>query len=197
MADVRAVLFDLGGVLLPFDRELRIAAIVARTMATPEAARTFMADDIHRRLDSGEAHEFDLAAAFTSFFRVHISPVEAIQLVLSVFEAPNDELWDVAEALSHRFVVGGFSDNPWLVREVFPPGAVLDPLFLSSEIRACKPSAEAFAAVERGLEMAPEHILFVDDTPANVEAAIARGWQAIRFTGNAQLLSDFAARGLL
>ena len=74
-APPRAILFDLGGVLLPFDRELRIEAIVRRTGATAEAAREFMALDVHRGLDRGDASEFDLAAEFVAFFGVRVSPL--------------------------------------------------------------------------------------------------------------------------
>ena len=193
---IRAVLFDLGGVLLPFDRERRVAAIVERTGAAAEAARAFMALDLHRRLDLGEATDLDVAAEFTAFFGLRVSPLEAADLLCSVFEPPNHELWTLAARLRRRAVVGGFSDNPSLVVQMFPEGAFLEPLFLSCEIGACKPSAAAFAAVEAGLGLAARQILFVDDTLDNVEAARVRGWDAIHFTGNAELMAELARRGL-
>ena len=192
----RAVLFDLGGVLLPFDPERRIAAIVARTGATPDAARAFMASDLPRRLDAGEADALDLAEAYRAAFGVDIGPAEATDLALSVFETPNHELWALAASLRARAVVGGFSDNPAFVERVFPPAAILDPMFFSSRIGACKPSPEAFAAVEAALGLASAEILFIDDTAANVDAALARGWEAIHYLSNAQLVADLAARGL-
>jgi HAD superfamily hydrolase (TIGR01509 family) len=79
---------------------------------------------------------------------------------------------------------------------VFPQGAYLKPMFFSAELRACKPSPEAFDAVEAGLSLPPAEILFIDDAAANVEAALARGWDAVRFTDNARLIADLAARGL-
>jgi len=193
---IGAVLFDLGGVLLPFDAERRIAAIVERTGATAQAARAFMALDLHHRLDLGEASDFDVAAEFTAFFGVRISPLEAADLLCSVFGPPNHELWSLAARLRRRAVVGGFSDNPSLVVQMFPEGAFLEPLFLSCELRACKPSDEAFAAVEAALGMAARQILFVDDSLANVEAARSRGWDAIPFVGNAALMRELARRGL-
>ncbi|HWF75913.1 MAG TPA: HAD family phosphatase [Caulobacteraceae bacterium] len=193
---IRAVLFDLGGVLLPFDRERRVAALTARFGCPAATARAFMALDLHRRLDLGEATELDLAAEFTAFFGVRVSPVEAIDLVTSAFETPNHELWELAARLRRRAVVGGFSDNPSLVVQMFPPDGFLEPMFFSSELRACKPAPEAFAAVEAGLGLPPAAILFIDDSPANVAAAIARGWDAIHFTGNAELTAELARRGL-
>jgi putative hydrolase of the HAD superfamily len=192
----QAILFDLGGVLLPFDQERRIAALVQAFGCTAEVARTFMADNVHWRLSLGEADELDLADAFTSAFGRRVAPLEAVDLVLSVFEAPNHELWDLVDRLRTRALVGGFSDNPSFVDQLFPAGARLDPMFFSSELRVFMPSAEAFAAVEAALGSPPETILFIDDMPANVDAALARGWDAVRFTTNAALADDLAARGL-
>jgi FMN phosphatase YigB (HAD superfamily) len=190
------VLFDLGGVLLPFDPERRIAALVQRFDCDAEVARAFMADGIHWRLSEGEADEVDLAAAFTAAFARPISPAEAVDLVMTVFETPNHALWDLVGRLRRGVTVGGFSDNPRFVDRLFPAGAFLDPMFFSSEIRAFKPTAKAFEAVEGRLAVSPGRILFVDDTPANVDAARGRGWDAVHFTSNTELMADLAGRGL-
>jgi FMN phosphatase YigB (HAD superfamily) len=192
-----AVLFDLGGVLLPFDRERRVRAMVERLGVTPEAARALMAGELPLRIDLGEADEFDLARAFSDLCGRPVDVTEACELSLSVFERPNLEAWAMAQALGERVIVGGFSDNPGWVRRAMPQGVRLDPLFLSCEIKAIKPSPAAFAAVEAALPLAPGAILFIDDTAANVVAARGRGWDAIVFTDNAGLRRDLCERGLL
>ena len=196
MARLRAILFDLGGVLLPFDRERRIAAIVGRLGVAEADARAFMADDIHRRLDTGQADEHDLALAFTALAGHAVSEPEARELILSVFEAPNMALWDLAVSLAERLTVGGFSDNPSFVRQVFPQGANLEPMLFSSEIGACKPSAAAFAIAQSRLAAAPKSILFIDDSAANIDQARAMGWEAILFASNEQLTAQLRLRGL-
>ncbi|HEY3798423.1 MAG TPA: HAD-IA family hydrolase [Caulobacteraceae bacterium] len=193
---LKAVLFDLGGVLLPFDRERRVTAIAARTGASQHAVRTFMASDIHQALDRGDANETDLAAAMGVAFGRPFAAEEAIELVCSVFEAPNHDLWALAAALRGRVTVGGFSDNPVFVTRMFPHGAKLEPMLFSSEVRACKPSAAAFAAAEAAVLCAPEEILFIDDSPPNIAAAKARGWDGIVFVTNAQIGAELAQRGL-
>jgi HAD superfamily hydrolase (TIGR01509 family) len=192
----RAILFDLGGVLLRFDRERRVRAIIQRTGAAPRAVRAFMASDIHHRLDSGEADERDLAAALAALAGRVIAPDEACDLILSVFEAPNAALWALAERLRERFIVGGFSDNPAFVRRVFPAWADLDPMFWSSELGLTKPSPEAFAAVQARLGLPPAAILFIDDTLANIEQARRMGWDGVVFASNDQLAAELAARGI-
>jgi FMN phosphatase YigB (HAD superfamily) len=196
VTQARVVLFDLGGVLLPFDRERRIAAMVGALGVTADAAWALMAGDLPTRMDSGAADGAELAAAFTALAGRSVPPSEASDLILSVFEAPNLVLWDLAARLSERVTVGGFSDNPGFVRQVFPSGARLDPMIFSSEIGACKPSAEAFAKAEEIVSAAPPEILFIDDSPGNVAAALARGWDAILFVSNEQLTRDLKLRGL-
>lgn len=192
-----AVLFDLGGVLLPFDRERRVAAIVERLDVGAEAVREIFAGDLPRRMDLGEADERDFAAAFSALAGRPIRPDEARDLLLSVFEPPNLALWALARALGGKARIAGFSDNPAFVRQMLADPDVLDPLILSSEIGAAKPSPAAFAAVEARLGLAGEALLFIDDGLANVEAARRRGWDAIRFVSNDQVAEALAARGLL
>lgn len=195
-AAIRAVLFDLGGVLLPFDLQRRIDRLVRRFGCAADAASDFMTSDACRGLDSGATTEHDLASDLSRRFGEPVGPAEAIELLLSTFEPPNHDLWALARGLKGRAMVGGFSDNPAWVRRMFPHDDVLDPMIFSADIRACKPTPEAFAAAEARLGVPPASILFVDDTARNVQAARARGWDAVCFTGNAALVAELAQRGL-
>jgi HAD superfamily hydrolase (TIGR01509 family) len=191
-----AVLFDLGGVLAPFDGERRIAAIVKLLGVDANDVRELFDGPLPRQLDLGQADETDFAAAFAEMAGRPIAPSTARTLILSVFEPPNEALWRIAADLRRSVTVGGFSDNPAFVRAVFPDGALLDPMIFSSEIGATKPSEAAFAAAEARLGLGGEAVLFIDDGLANVVAARQRGWDAILFTGNAALMRELAARGL-
>ncbi|HEX4199472.1 MAG TPA: HAD-IA family hydrolase [Caulobacteraceae bacterium] len=196
MTTARIVLFDLGGVLLPFDRERRVRAMVAALGITAEAARAFMASDIHARLDLGEASEEEVAAALSEVAGRAVSPAETRALILSVFEPPNLVLWDAVAKLRRRVTVGGFSDNPAFVAGLFPSGAVLEPMFWSAELHLSKSGPEAFAAVTARLGLDPAAIVFVDDSEANVARAKAAGWDAIRFRANDQLIEALSERRL-
>ena len=190
------VLFDLGGVLLPFDRERRVRTLVRALKISAEDARAFMALDLHGRLDLGQADEQELTEALSALAGQPASREIAIALVLSVFEAPNLPLWDFAAGLKGRVAVGGFSDNPTFVRQVFPDGHALEPMFWSSELGLTKADARAYAAVERKLGLNPDSILLIDDSPANVSLAREIGWDAIHFRANAQVIGELAERGL-
>lgn len=52
----------------------------------------------------------------------------------------------------------------------------------SGHVGLSKPQDEIYALAEQRFGAAPEELLFLDDSPANVEAARARGWRALVFT---------------
>jgi glucose-1-phosphatase len=197
MAAAEIVLFDLGGVLLPFDRERRVRAMVQALGITAEAARAFMASDIHARLDVGQASEAEVAAALSEVAGQALTTNETRALILSVFEPPNLALWDLVATLREEIPVGGFSDNPAFVIELFPPSAVLSPMFWSAELGLSKAGPEAFAAVTRRLGIDPDAILFIDDSAGNADRARAAGWDAIRFVSNDQLIEALTERDLI
>lgn len=194
-AGLKVVVFDLGGVLLPFDRERRVAAIAGRYGVAPEAVRA-LESRLAGPLDLGEADERHLVRGLSELAGEPVETEQALDLWLRVFEAPNLELWELAGRLRRRLRVAGFSDNPRFVRRVLADEDLLDPLFLSCELKAVKPSPESFQAVQAGLGVEPGEILFVDDGEANIAAAERAGWDGVRFTSNAALREDLAARGL-
>ncbi len=196
MAATEIILFDLGGVLLPFNRERRVRAMVKALGIEPDAARAFMASDIHLRLDVGHASEAEVAAALSEVTAQSVTPPETRALLLSVFEPPNLPLWALVARLRTRIRVGGFSDNPAFVAELFPAGAVLDPMFWSAELGLSKGGPAAFVEVARRLGVDPAAILFIDDSAANITLAKSLAWDAVQFRSNEQIVAELARRGL-
>lgn len=67
----------------------------------------------------------------------------------------------------------------------------------SGQVKQIKPGAEIFAMAERRFEARPEELLFLDDHPANIDAALARNWQALLFTDAASARRELVSRQLL
>jgi FMN phosphatase YigB (HAD superfamily) len=193
MTPPAAILFDLGGVLLPFDQQRRVRAVSQALAIDEAAARKALCPDLFAAAELGEADESDFAVVVSEAAGRAARPGDARGRLCSV--RPNAELWALAR-LQSRTVVGGFSDNPAMVGELFPAGANLEPMFWSAELGATKASDAAFAAVEARLDAPPGDILLIDDAAANVERARRRGWDAVQFTDMAALIADFAQRGL-
>jgi 2-haloacid dehalogenase len=70
-------------------------------------------------------------------------------------------------------------------------------VIVSGEVELAKPDPAIFKLLvdRHGLE--PARTVLIDDSPANVEAAGALGFRAIRFTDAAALRRDLNAMGVL
>ena len=66
----------------------------------------------------------------------------------------------------------------------------------SHTLKIAKPEPEIYAHAARGLNTAPQHILFVDDRHDNIEAARGAGMQAIQYLSHSTFLDEMRARGL-
>lgn len=78
------------------------------------------------------------------------------------------------------------------LRECFGGGV------FSCDVKLIKPEPQLYRlAHERFGGGAAEHTLFIDDHPANVEAARAHGWRAVQFTDAGTLARELAAAGVL
>lgn len=62
-----------------------------------------------------------------------------------------------------------------------------DIMFHSADLGVAKPDAGFFVACEASCGFSKTEIVFVDDTPTNVESAIRAGWRAGMWTGEERL----------
>lgn len=65
--------------------------------------------------------------------------------------------------------------------------AHFDAMHYAADLGWAKPSPRFYAAIEARTGFRPDEIFFIDDKPANVEAALARGWSAAHWTGRDRL----------
>jgi 2-haloacid dehalogenase len=70
-------------------------------------------------------------------------------------------------------------------------------IVVSGVERCAKPDARIYEIAEARFGLPPERLFFIDDNPANVAAAAARGWQAHLFTDAAALERALVGSGLL
>ena len=188
------LVFDLGGVLLPFDPERRVVAMTNALGLARADVQRFLTSGVAEELDRGSCDLAASAARMTALAGRPVTPASAKELWLSVFETPNLALWDLVARLRVRTRTYALSDNPSFVSDVFPRQDAFDRVFWSAELGMTKPAPEIFAKISDETTTAPADITFIDDCAENVEAARACGWDAVLFASNAQLLNDLARR---
>ena len=76
---------------------------------------------------------------------------------------------------------------PWL--------AAFDHRTWSHALKLAKPETAIYRHAAEGLQTPPAHILFVDDKPENITAAIDAGMQAIQYTGHQPFVAEMQHRG--
>lgn len=70
-----------------------------------------------------------------------------------------------------------------------------EPCLLSCEMGLEKPDSRAYDLLIKTIQICPEQIVFIDDKVENVEAAKARGIDAILFESKPQLKNELLKRG--
>jgi epoxide hydrolase-like predicted phosphatase len=78
--------------------------------------------------------------------------------------------------------------RPWIVRQKFEDA--FDHMTISAEVGVAKPDARIYRHALEKLGVRPEEAVFVDDMPANIEAARALGMHGIVFQGTEQTVAE-------
>jgi 2-haloacid dehalogenase len=77
-----------------------------------------------------------------------------------------------------------------------PAIELMDGVVVSGRVRLAKPDPAIYHHLAATFAVDPARAVFVDDTPANVEAAAAVGFQALHFTTTPRLRADLRALGV-
>lgn len=72
-----------------------------------------------------------------------------------------------------------------------------DRAYVSGRLRLIKPDPAIYAVVEADSGLAGADLIFADDRPENIEAALARGWKGHLFDGPEAWARRLVAEGLL
>ncbi len=199
--DLRAVLFDLGGVLCHFDPNARLLALAAEAGLAPrEIHRLLWASGFDAASDRGEYTREGWLSYVHRALQIETS-FENLRAIWSTAFTVHTQVLELARQVRGEVVTGLATNNGLIVADVLENelsevGGSMDHLFLASQLGAAKPSPRFYEGVEHALNLTAANLLLIDDTEANVEGALTAGWNAIRFTDAAQLRAALAERGL-
>jgi putative hydrolase of the HAD superfamily len=183
-ATVKALLFDLGGVLVELDWQRAFAhwaSCAGKPVGPIRAAFSF--DVPYQRHERGE---IDAAAYYQSLRRSLQLDIPDAQFEIgwnAIFVRAIPETVEMVRSLRGRIPMYLFSNSnaahhaSWSARFA----TALEPfekVFISSAIGRRKPSREAFEHVAHEIGVPLASILFLDDTPENIDGARDAGMQA-------------------
>lgn len=202
------IVFDFGAVLFRWRPEQVIATACPERAKSPDGLRQAVADCFQSYggdwglFDQGLIDAHELA-------RRHEHRLGWTQReVLAVVDAAGGELQPQPEvvalledlkAAGHRLSYLSNMPRPLAdrLRRDQPLQHWFESGVFSNEVRLCKPDPAVFALAAAHYGESSADCLLIDDQPANVAAASAAGWQALRFTDASALALALHAQGLL
>ncbi len=194
---VRAVIFDIGNVLIEWRPEVYYDRVIGRNRREALFAQVDlfgMMDSIDAGAPFGPAIEKMAAAHPDWSYEICMWQDRWCDLAQPAI----DHSVRLLRALRRRgvpvFALSNFgAENFPLSEAQFPFLAEFDRRYISGEMGMKKPDPAIYAAVEADCGIAPGALLFADDRQENIDAAVARGWQGYLFdspAGWAQCLVD-------
>ena len=180
----RAVIFDLGKVLVDFDYSIAARRIAARgQMTLLEIAAYINQSSLFVEYESGRVTTqqfFDEIRKATGF-RGDLA--EFSNCFADIFTAIEPMIRLQATLQQRGMSAYAFSNTNELaaehIRRSFPFYSKFDGCILSFEHGAMKPDARLYEVVERQSGRREAELLYLDDRPENIAAGAARGWQVI------------------
>ncbi len=178
---IRWLVVDLGGVAAHYRPELRARTLAAATGLDPTAVddRLF-ASGLDGRAERGDIPPANILDTIRAALDADITDDHLVAEWSAAFE-PNPDVLDAigaASVLSCLFTNNGPIINLCLAGPLASVSRSFDRVVCSWELGATKPSAVAFERAQSILGASADEILLLDDSEANVQAAIRSGWHA-------------------
>lgn len=197
----KAVLFDIGNVLITWQPEDRYDEIVG-----PERRRVmFETVDLHgmnERFDRGEGFRdvvMETAEAYPEFREEIVMWHDRwLELTLPVIDHSVRLLRALRAKGVPVFALSNFGIDSFALSESRDDFLTeFDRRYISGHMGVTKPNPRIYEMVEDDCGIAPELLLFADDKADNIETAAARGWQTHLFEGPQGWADRLVAAGLL
>jgi FMN phosphatase YigB (HAD superfamily) len=199
---VVGVLWDVGNVIVRWDP----ANLYSKIFQEPAARDRFLSSVCtlawHTEHDRGVSFEDNRRPLLEK----HPEHAEAIHAWEHRFLEMIDGLIPETEAAMHALAARGVPQFGLtnMPSTIWPPTTALSPVFgylqdtvVSGDEKLVKPDPAIFKLAAKRAGLAPEQLLFVDDSPVNTAAAAALGFHVLTFTDPAALRPTLESHGLL
>lgn len=199
---IKAIIFDLGNVLIKVDFERMLINHTNDT--TGKSAHEIMEsahnDDLFRQFCTGELDSEEFYKRLNKRYNLNMSFQLFKEKWCDIFELV-EGMPELVADLSHNFKIGLLSDTDpihWqYVLSEYPFLQSIENPTLSYEVGYMKPHPDMFKLAAKNVKHSFNECLFIDDRRINVEGARKRGIHAIQFENLKQIKDYFINVGFL
>jgi 2-haloacid dehalogenase len=201
MAPCKAVVFDLGGVLIHWDPRLLYRKLLPTEEAVEEFLSTVCTREWNARQDAGRPLDEGISE-LVARFPDQAALIEAWRDGVDEMVLPIHDSIELLRELRERdiplYILSNWGTDEFeTIRGLFPFLEWFRGILISGSVGILKPDPRIFGhlAWEYGLD--PPEVAFIDDHPANVEAARQLGFKSVLFSSPAGLREELVRLGLL
>jgi glucose-1-phosphatase len=184
MNNSHVVVFDLGKVLVDFDYSIAAGRIAARSAQPSENLHAFLGSSpLLAQYETGSLTRQDFFEAMRNTTGFLGGPAEFGEFFADIFTAITPMI-ELHAGLRRRGVPTYiFSNTNDLaiehIRRNFPFFKNFDGYIFSYEVKAMKPDAPIYRALENITNRRGEEIIYIDDRAENIAAGAAHGWRTV------------------
>lgn len=191
--EIDAVVFDVGNVLLSFDPE---AILADWTPDDPELRRKLRARMFHSpywiAMDSGRLtneEAVELMIGGDESIAPHARRVMANWISMKEVLQEGVDAMRTCKAHGKKiYILSNYGNESFeVIDQKYDFFRLADGKIISARVGLLKPDPEIYHCVERTFRINPDRTVFIDDSPINIEAALALGWQGICYSTPGQL----------
>ena len=197
----RAIVFDLGRVLIDFDFKIAVERLKKRCPVNMLKLLTFFsAHSPAVDFDRGMLGESEFFKKIQNELNLPVTMEEFIVLWNEIF-TEKKEMVELAKELKGKYKIGILSNtNPWHVRQLRKHHSWIfdfDAFVASCDVKRMKPDPEIYRLTLKMLGAKPEETFYVDDIEKNVAAARELGMDSVRFKDYKSFFEEVKKRGFL
>ena len=195
---IRAVIWDMGGVLVRTEDKAPRAALAQRFgMSYQDLEELIFSSDAGLRAQRGELSAKERWQYLPDEVPVQPEEIDAFHEAFFGGDRVDATLIDYIRALRPRYRTGilsnAFSDLSRVMTQVWRIDDAFDSLIISAEVRCMKPDARIYQLAVQDLGVAPQEAVFIDDSMRNIDGSRAAGLQAVHFQSPAQARAELDA----
>lgn len=192
---MKALLFDLGGVLIDIDFQIAFAQFEkVSSLSQDQITNRFQMDRMYRLHEVGQLSWSKYAQHLRSTFEIDASDDEITQAWNSIFKNEISQTINAIKQINAKTDCYVFSNTNtthhsyWNSRYT-DVVSLFKQIFISSELGLRKPDVAAFEAISRSTGYALNDMVFFDDTEENIDGAYKAGIDAVLVNSHEDVLN--------
>jgi HAD superfamily hydrolase (TIGR01509 family) len=196
----RAVLLDMGGVLVELSGERPFLELLGGSVGADEMWRRWLHSPAVRAHETGRLDTATFCKEAVREFGLAVGPDEFLEHFRSWLAGPFEGAHELLEALSARHrtaILTNISAVHWPIAEGYGLFDRVERVFASHQLGAIKPDRDFFEIALAELGVAAADAVFLDDNVVNVEGARAAGIASHVVRGLGETRSRLVELGLL